>query len=131
MQKLYTVSELARELGTTPRAIRFYEDKGLIAPRRAGQNRVYGARERGRLILVLRGKRLGFSLKEIREWLDLYDSDPKQVEQMKRLGDRINARIAQLKRQQRDIEATLAELQDIRTRALAHLARQSEPESVT
>ena len=75
-EPLFTVGELAAELEVTPRALRFYEDRGLIQPRRAGQNRIYTRRDRARLILILRGKRLGFSLAEIKEWLDLYDADP-------------------------------------------------------
>ncbi|MBX6742408.1 MAG: MerR family transcriptional regulator, partial [Acetobacteraceae bacterium] len=71
MRELYTVNQLAAELGITGRAIRFYEAKGLIAPRRAGTTRVFDRRDRARLLLVLRGKRLGFSLAEIREFLDL------------------------------------------------------------
>ena len=70
MQDLYTVTELAEQLGTTPRALRFYEDKGLVSPRRAGTTRIYTHRDRGRLALILRGKRLGFTLREIRERLD-------------------------------------------------------------
>src|SRR5919112_4739402 len=79
---LLTVNQLAEELGVTPRAIRFYEAKGLIAPRRAGTTRVFDRRDRARLLLVLRGKRLGFSLAEIREFLDLYDADHSQHSQL-------------------------------------------------
>ncbi len=82
MQELYSVSELANDLGVTPRALRFYEDKGLIAPQRAGNTRVYTHRDRGRLMLILRGKRLGFTLREVREWLDLYEVDPDQAAQL-------------------------------------------------
>ena len=85
MAELYSVSELANDLGVTPRALRFYEDKGLIAPQRAGNTRVYTHRDRGRLMLILRGKRLGFTLSEVREWLDLYEVDPDQSAQMARL----------------------------------------------
>ncbi len=73
---LYSVSQLARQLGVTARTIRFYEDKHLINPQRAGTTRVYTHRDRARLVLILRGKRLGFSLREIKEFLDLYDADP-------------------------------------------------------
>ncbi|MBV9755883.1 MAG: MerR family transcriptional regulator, partial [Alphaproteobacteria bacterium] len=69
--QFYTVTQLSAELGVTPRAIRFYETKGLLAPRRAGTTRVYTHRDRARLILILRGKRLGFSLREIKEYLEL------------------------------------------------------------
>ena len=80
--EMLTVTELARELGITPRAIRFYETKGLLNPGRAGTTRVYTHRERGRLQLILRGKRLGFSLTDIGEYLDLYDADPTQRDQI-------------------------------------------------
>jgi DNA-binding transcriptional MerR regulator len=93
MQELYSVSELANDLGVTPRALRFYEDKGLIAPQRAGNTRVYTHRDRGRLMLILRGKRLGFTLREVREWLDLYEVDPDQSAQMIRLKDKVRKRI--------------------------------------
>ncbi|MBI1736448.1 MAG: MerR family transcriptional regulator, partial [Candidatus Rokubacteria bacterium] len=74
-KELLTVNEIAGELGVTPRALRFYETKGLILPLRAGTTRVYTRRDRGRLMLILRGKRLGFSLVEIKEYLDLYNTD--------------------------------------------------------
>ena len=84
---IFTISELAEELGITPRTIRYYEEVGLIEPIRhedIGQ-RLYGARERGRLKLILRGKRLGFSLAEIKEMIDLYDEDPTEREQLQRV----------------------------------------------
>ena len=83
--ELYSVTELAADLGVTARTLRFYEDKGLIEPRRIGNTRVYTHRDRGRLILILRGKRLGFSLREIREWLELYEAGPGQRKQMEAL----------------------------------------------
>lgn len=121
MTKLYTISELAEELDATPRAIRFYEDKGLISPQRAGTTRVYTHRDRGRLILILRGKRLGFSLREIREWLTLYDADPDQVTQMKLLRGKIDERLDALEQQQRDLEETLVELREIKRQVDSHL----------
>ncbi len=121
MQNLYTVTELARELGVTPRAIRLYEDKGLIEPQRAGITRVFTRRDRGRLILILRGKRLGFTLREVGEWLDLYDADPDQVEQMRLLLSRARDRIAALERQHADLGQTLAELRDIEAAVRGHL----------
>lgn len=120
-ERFWTVGELAAELGTTPRALRFYEDRGLLAPRRAGQTRIYDHRDQARLLLVLRGKRLGFSLREIREWLALYDADPDQATQTRYLLDRIERRIRRLEQQRRDIDRTLAELAEIRAQALAHL----------
>lgn len=122
MQKLYSVSELATELGVTARALRFYEDKGLISPQRAGNTRVYTYRDRGRLMLILRGKRLGFSLREVRDWLDLYDLDPNQVAQMTRLRDKVCARIAALEGQRADLKATLAELRGVLQQVDGHLA---------
>lgn len=121
MQKLYTVTELAEELGTTPRALRFYEDKGLVRPQRAGSTRVYTHRDRGRLALILRGKRLGFSLREVGEWLDLYDADPHQGAQMRVLVKKVQDRIAALERQRDDLDATLAELRGIEEAARHHI----------
>jgi len=121
MQKLYSVTELAEELGVTPRALRFYEDKGLVTPQRAGTTRVYTHRDRGRLALILRGKRLGFSLREVGEWLDLYDADPNQGEQMRVLVAKVHERIAGLERQRDDLEETLSELREIEKAARRHL----------
>ncbi len=126
MRKLYTVTQLASELAVTARSIRFYEDKGLITPERAGATRVFTVRDRARLILILRGKRLGFSLKEIRDWLDLYDADPSQAAQTRVLLEKIDKRVAQLESQKRDIEATLTELREIQRQATDHLSRTAE-----
>jgi DNA-binding transcriptional MerR regulator len=120
--KLYTISELADELKVTARAIRFYEDKGLLSPQRAGTTRVYTHRDRGRLILILRGKRLGFTLREIREWLALYEADPDQVTQMQALSAKLAERLEELEQQQRDLEETLEELRRIRSQVEEHLA---------
>lgn len=120
--ELYSVTELAEDLGITPRTLRFYEDKNLLNPQRAGNSRVYTHRDRGRMILILRGKRLGFSLSEIREWLDLYESDPAQVEQMRILVGKADARLAALRQQRQDIDATISELEDIIGAADRHLA---------
>ncbi len=121
MQRLYTVTELAEQLGVTPRALRFYEDKGLVLPQRAGTTRVYTHRDRGRLALILRGKRLGFSLREIREWLDLYDADPNQAGQMHLLVGKVRDRIEALESQRKDLDATLEELKEIEMAASRHL----------
>jgi len=119
---LYSVTELARELGVTARTLRFYEDKGLVEPRRIGNTRVYSHRDRGRLILILRGKRLGFTLREIREWLDLYEADPGQVVQMRILIDKAADKLEALQQQRRDIDATVAELKQIISAAERHLS---------
>ena len=112
-ERLLTVTELAAELGVTPRAIRFYEDKGLIDPPRAGTVRVYRPRERARMLLILRGKRLGFSLAEIGRFLDLYDVDPRHIEQKRALLARVCERIAELEDMRVSLDDTLLELRAI------------------
>jgi len=91
--ELCGIGELAEELGISQRAVRFYETKGLLKPRRVGANRVYDRRDRARLMLILRGKRLGFSLHEIAEYLDLYDEDPKQLVQVRHLLNKVDQAI--------------------------------------
>jgi DNA-binding transcriptional MerR regulator len=122
MPDLFTVNQLAEELGVTPRAIRFYEVKGLLSPRRAGTTRVFDRRDRARLQLILRGKRLGFSLAAIREFLDLYDADPSQISQLSLLLGRTRQRIAELEQQRRDIEQTLGELRAVEREVMTVLA---------
>jgi DNA-binding transcriptional MerR regulator len=119
--RLYTVTELAKELGMTARAIRFYEDKGLITPPRAGTTRVYSGRDRARMILILRGKRLGFSLSTIKEYLDLYDTDITQHAQLRLLLDAVAARREQLVAQREAIAEALAELDAITAQTEAAL----------
>jgi DNA-binding transcriptional MerR regulator len=116
---LYSVTELAEELGITPRAIRFYETKGLIKPRRAGTTRVYTYRDRVRMQLILRGKRLGFSLADIKEYLDMYDVDPSQTKQVELLLKKVDRRIGELEQQREDLETTLAELDEMRQQCVA------------
>jgi DNA-binding transcriptional MerR regulator len=106
----YTIAELAQEFDVTPRAIRFYEERGLLSPGRSGNARVYGARDRARLRLVLRGKRLGFSLAEIRELLDLYEVEAGEVRQLEHCLEVGRKKISSLERQLEDIRATLEEL---------------------
>lgn len=121
MDELYTVNQLAEELGITPRTLRFYEAKGLLSPRRVGNNRVYSKRDRARLKLILRGKRLGFSLEEIKEYLDLYNVDPSLKEQMRVLLARIRGRLDALAQQRQDLEATVSELMEIETQVVTAL----------
>ncbi|ANC91640.1 MerR family DNA-binding transcriptional regulator [Azospirillum humicireducens] len=121
MEQLYTVNQLAEELGITPRALRFYEVKGLLAPNRVGNNRVYTKRDRARLKLILRGKRLGFSLAEIREYLDLYNVNG-GLEQQKNLLKRVQKRLKDLAQQREDLEATVQELHDIEVQVTNTLA---------
>lgn len=118
----YTVTQLARDLSVTPRTIRFYEDKGLITPRRAGTMRVYTKRDRARMALILRGKRLGFSLREIKDYLDLYDLDPSQAEQIRLLLKKVQDRLEMLEDQRLALEESIIELKDIEEQALAALA---------
>ncbi|MBI4754124.1 MAG: MerR family DNA-binding transcriptional regulator [Betaproteobacteria bacterium] len=106
----FTITELAREFGVTPRAIRFYEDQGLLAPGRSGQTRIYGKRERTRLKLALRGRRLGLSLAEIRELIDMYDDTRGEAPQLQRFLAVLAQRRATLEQQREDIEAVLAEI---------------------
>jgi DNA-binding transcriptional MerR regulator len=109
----YTISELAREFALTTRAIRFYEDEGLIAPARVGRARIYGERERVRLKLVLRGKRLGLSLAEIAELLDLYEIAHNERAQLAKFLDLLADRRRRLLQQKEDIDAVLAEIDGV------------------
>ncbi len=108
--RIYSVTELAREFGTTARAIRFYEGKGLLSPSRVGSNRVYTHRDRARLVLILRGKRLGFSLREIKEFLALYHNSSDGVLQMRSLAGRLRERMQDLEHQQAVLTETLDDL---------------------
>lgn len=110
MSETWGIAELAAEFGVTTRTIRFYEDKRLIAPERRGQRRVYHLRDKVRLQLIMRGKRLGFSLDEIRAMIDLYDADPTEVSQLKLFRDKLRERKAQLAAQREDIDLVLAEV---------------------
>ncbi len=128
---LFSVSQLANQLGITARAIRFYEDKGLIAPCRAGTTRVYTVRDRARLMLILRGKRLGFSLREIKEYLDLYDIDLHHAVQVRKTLAAVRKRIAKLQEQQAALEQSLEELVKIEHQAEKRLmqAPPNKPEA--
>jgi DNA-binding transcriptional MerR regulator len=119
--ELHGIQQVATELGISTRTMRFYEDKGLIEPRRVGTTRIYTRREVGRMQLILRGKRLGFSLRDIQTFLDLYDADPQHIEQMRALADRVRERIEELEQHQAAIEQTLVELRQIECEALARV----------
>ncbi len=127
MEKIYSVTELAKDLGVTPRTIRFYEDQGLILPPRAGNTRVYSHRDRARMILILRGKRLGFTLRDIKEYLDLYEIDTTQTEQLQLLQVKVRRRIGQLEDQRQALEQTVAELMDIERMTVEALAAKCKP----
>jgi len=113
MDTLYSITDLAKELDVTPRTIRYYEDQNLLSPQRVGSTRVYSHRDRARMILILRGKRLGFSLKDIKEYLDLYVVDTTQVEQVRVLVTKVRDRIEGLEEQLDTVQTTLKELRDI------------------
>jgi len=126
----FTISELASEFGLTPRTIRFYEDEGLISPGRSGMNRVYSRRDRARLELICRGKRLGFSLAEVKEFLDLYNRDQRQIEQMKYAASLARQRIESLEIQLQDVKQTLTDLRRIEKEMVDYLRSQgAEPET--
>lgn len=108
----FTISDLSAEFDITARALRFYEDEGLIAPERRGTMRVYSHRDRARLAWILRGKRVGFSLGEIRAMIDLYDLGDGRRTQRQSAIDRCRERVALLESQKRDIDAAIAELTD-------------------
>ena len=107
----YSIGELCDEFGVTARALRFYEDEELIAPERRGTQRLYTDRDRARLAWILRGKRVGLSLAEIKELLDLYDIDDGRRTQRLKTVERCQARVDSLKRQRIDIDATIQELE--------------------
>ncbi|WP_188658716.1 MerR family transcriptional regulator [Sphingomonas metalli] len=108
----YSITDLCAEFDVTARALRFYEDEGLIAPLRRGTQRIYSHRDRARLAWILRGKRVGFSLGEIREMIDLYDLGDGRRVQRQVTVERCRTRIATLEAQRRDIDAAIAELTD-------------------
>ncbi|HYH39033.1 MAG TPA: MerR family DNA-binding transcriptional regulator [Azospirillum sp.] len=122
-QRTYTIGELADEFGLTLRTIRHYEDEGLLAPARDGMSRVYGHRDRARLVLICRGKRLGFSLAEIKEFLTLYDDSDGQVRQMQHLQALTRRRVSALERQLADVQQTLAELYRVDAQITEHLTQ--------
>src|SRR5512145_3472659 len=120
--EVYSISELAREFDVTPRAIRFYEAEGLLAPRREGQRRIYTPRERTRLKLTLRGKRLGLSLSEIRSLIDMYEPGQDERPQLERFLAVLEAHKSALERQREDIAAQLDEIATFEKRVRKQLA---------
>ncbi|ENO97632.1 MerR family transcriptional regulator [Thauera phenylacetica] len=127
----YTISDLAKEFDITTRAIRYYEDQGLITPARRGSRRIYTRRDRVRLGLILRGKRLGFSLQDSRELFDLYDNTPGKHAQMAHFMDLLGARRAMLQRQMEDIQAILKEIDAAENEARRSFAARERGESET
>ena len=119
----FSIGELAREFDVTPRAIRFYEDQGLLAPRREGQRRIYTPRDRTRLKLTLRGKRLGLTLSEIRELIDMYEPGRDERPQLERFREVLEAHRRSLLQQRADIEAQLAEIETFEKRVHQQLRK--------
>ena len=122
-QRIYSIAELAREFAITARTIRFYEDEGLIKPKRQGLTRLYSAGDRTRLGWILRGKRLGFSLAEIKELLDLYQVDRTGVQQLRELLRRSRLHIEDLERRKRDLDAHIEEFRDVEIQVAAELKK--------
>ncbi len=126
MGNSYSIGDLSREFGVTTRTIRFYEDQGLLSPNRNGQNRIYLARDRVRLKLILRGKRLGFSLKEINKLIELYDAPEGEAGQLRSFIEKIRARRTELLAQKDDIEHVLDELDSLEQRCNNLLAAEGD-----
>ncbi len=126
--RTYTIGQLADEFGLTLRSIRFYEGEGLLAPLREGQARLFTRADRARLKLICRGKRLGFSVSEIKQFLSLYNVDSCQHEQMQYLLDHARSRIAALRTQFEDVKQTLEELERVEGEIVAHLELISQRE---
>ena len=122
MDTVWTITALAEEFGVTLRTLRHYEDVGLISPERRGSTRVFHARDRIRLQLILRGKRLGFSLPEIRTIVNMYDEQPGEAGQLQYLLDQIDVRRTELDQLRRDIEQTTVELDRVEARCREDLA---------
>ena len=128
--RTWTIAELAREYNVTPRAIRFYEDEGLLFPTRAGMSRIYSQGDRWRLGWVLRGKRLGFSLAEIKELLDLYHADRSGVQQLRAIVRKSREHVGELETKLRDLRAQIAEFREVEGHAVQMLRDKGvDPES--
>lgn len=113
MQRLYTISQLTQEFGITTRTLRFYEAQGLLSPQRRGRQRLYSPADRTRLKLILRGKRLGFSLAEISEIIEMYGKAPGEAGQLRIMMEKIAARRKELQEKRQDIELSLKELDEV------------------
>src|SRR5512143_432139 len=109
MSRSFTIRQLTKEFGVTARTLRFYEDEGLIGPERRGQTRIYSVKDRARIILILRGRRLGFSLAEIREYLELYDQNL-NTRQLQHARKKFEERIVAFEKQKVDIDLAISEL---------------------
>ena len=117
----YTIGELAREFDVTPRTIRFYEEQGLLSPKRTGQNRVYCSKDQVRLKLILRGKRLGFSLAEVKSLFEMYDTNSNSAVQLEAMLELTEQKRAVLRQQLEDIHMLMNELDDVEARCREEL----------
>ncbi|MES0881708.1 MerR family transcriptional regulator [Roseibium sp. SCP14] len=121
MQRYFTITQLTQEFDITTRTLRFYEAQGLVTPHRRGRQRLYTPGDRTRIKLILRGKRLGFSLNEVKELIEMYGKAPGETGQLRLLLDKIAARREELLEKQRDIELTLLELEEVEAGAKARM----------
>lgn len=126
-REFWTIGEMSKAFDATPRALRFYEDKGLLSPRREGLNRLYGHRDRARLKLILRGKVVGLPLDDIREILDLYDLKDGQQLQMRKSLEKFTAHAAYLQEQRDHLDEAIANLQERMSWLQEQLARPASP----
>ncbi|WP_306119969.1 MULTISPECIES: MerR family DNA-binding transcriptional regulator [unclassified Roseitalea] len=122
MREFYTITELTREFGISTRTLRFYEDEGLIAPVRRGRTRLFRPGDRHLVKQILRGKRLGFSIAEIREIIQMYKTPPGEAGQLRTIIDRVEEKRAELRQKRKDIEDTLAELDQVEETCVNRLA---------
>ncbi|MES0809203.1 MerR family DNA-binding transcriptional regulator [Roseibium sp. SCPC15] len=133
MQRYFTITQLTQEFDITTRTLRFYEAQGLVMPQRRGRQRLYTPGDRTRIKLILRGKRLGFSLNEVKELIEMYGKAPGETGQLRLLLDKIAARREELLEKQRDIELTLLELEEVEAGAkvrMTELQSNAKPEEV-
>lgn len=126
MSRTFTIRQLTKEFSVTARTLRFYEDEGLIGPERRGQTRIYSVKDRARIILILRGRRLGFSLAEIREYLDLYNRDD-NARQLEHARKKFEERIVAFEKQKVDIDIAITELKNGITEVDRQMAEQGTP----
>lgn len=126
-KRTYTISDLAKEFGITTRTIRFYEEKGLVTPRREGQKRLFTPADRVRIKLILRGKRIGMTLQECVDFIDMYDPEHNNEEQLHSLINDVKQRRERLLQQKKDIDDMLAGLEEVQGLCEASLARNYEP----
>lgn len=122
MSEIYSITDLSREFDITPRTLRFYEEKGLLSPQREGQNRIYSTTDRTRLKLILRGKRLGLTLDESRDIIDLYQPQTDNKKQLQTLLDKIQQKKSQLRQQQQDLELMMLDLTEAEQRCQSALS---------